>query len=518
MFGTLYLDTLQDLERTLKQRRKQCRPKKHLLFSFQHKDHQQHYSTSTPRNSPQIVPKTVRFSGKIIQESALDGAANNRRSLSQLLGHGVVRIEIVGRPYPSAPRRVYDTDLVLLWKHIRNVRFLEEFVFENLTLQQERRLQQQQSQSDSNSTADSTKLQQELTRLGNSSSNLKSLEFKSCRLNDSVLNQVLTTLLDRNALPHLQHLGLQFVGLTMTQRTTINTCVEQIILTRTRSHILKSLTLPFYPTSNAIWKGLADATNLQSLTLWCLEDNLTDLDPLESLLKSSKTTLQHLELYLLDTTTTTTTTTTTHQSLNSHGLMRGLCKNTTLRSLHIVTKQLPDDNRTVTLSRRTLPPAPPQSTIMMLSDRLQMAMLPVLHHENYSLQQVRFSLWNGSIAETNVSSLVAPCSKKVVAVAGGVPVSECIAFYCHLNQVGRNSFLRGSKQKNGIAAIDQQLAVIIETASADEGRGEDWRSQWKNLSTLYYWLRMEPTLLAAAVAADAAAAAARTSTGPCNDA
>jgi len=155
---------------------------------------------------------------------------------------------------------------------------------------------------------------------------------------------------------------------------------------------------------------------------------------------------------------------------------------------------------------------------MMLSDRLQMAMLPVLHHENYSLQQVRFSLWNGSIAETNVSSLVAPCSKKVVAVAGGVPVSECIAFYCHLNQVGRNSFLRGSKQKNGIAAIDQQLAVIIETASADEGRGEDWRSQWKNLSTLYYWLRMEPTLLAAAVAADAAAAAARTSTGPCNDA
>ena len=173
------------------------------------------------------------------------------------------------------------------------------------------------------------------------------------------------------------------------------------------------------------------------------------------------------------------------------GLIRGLQINTSLTSLHVVTKW----NDAPQQQQQQQPRQP-------LGEHIFQVLHPVLEHDNFTLLDLQCTVW-----EADHSS----CR------ALGLPPS--LAFYTQLNQRGRHRLLRGNDGESECDAESSKgpkplttthrdkVAAVVQaaTASTPEGsssscssnnrRHRGSNSDKEDLSTLYYWLRMQPALL-----------------------
>ena len=467
-FGTLHLKNITDLESALQEHHKTL--------------------TSTTTNFPRpfrkkgrIVPKTIRMSDALVRDlpaSLLIGNHFNskrqqrgRQAVRQLLGQGALRVEFVGKR-----RRLWDTDLALVLEQL-SCESLEEVHLENIHVQTK-----SLSMEDERYRAPRSQFAQELGRMRN----LKRLNVTgSSKMDDKVLEDILGVVFpdsEKNELAHLKHLSLQLEETTPHQQQLLEEALMGS-LDNQRVCGLESLALPFYSTNSRAWKAMSCMafTTLQTLTISCLDT--LNLNHLENFLGHPGIQLQRLQLSLLDTTAAEAL---TDQGTNNdsnpskillEGLQKGLSLNTSLSSLHLVTNmasaptqqrsQLPTQD---TAARRN------KSLIELFFE----SMSPVLEHHNYSLQDISCTFWNSTHSYCR---------------ALGMPSS--LAFYCQLNQRGRQEFLSGSD--TGPQQQKRRLEIVLEAATTSghhPGKGS-WRSQKDDLSTLYYWLRMEPTLLLA---------------------
>ena len=506
-FGTLCLRNVADLERAL-----QDQHKKRNTITTTTTTTTAHFfpmmmgfwwKRPPKKPEPQLLPKTILFSDGLVRELpqilarlrqhhhppntatthySKNSSSRGEKAVRKLLGRGALRLVVVGNYRSNSSRSIrrnrtsrslWDTDLVVILERLAS-ECLEEVRLENIHIEAKTANNEDDEQEQEDGKSD--RLATELRRMNN----LKTLQIVgSSHLDDDILQQLLSVVFpggnEKQTLPHLTHLSLELQAITLHQKQLLE---EAMIRASNAPCCLRSLVLPFYSKDCRFWKALSSlaAKTLQSLTIMCFET--LELNHLEGFLGHPYQQLQRLELCLLDSTACVES---SHiqSTILLEGLLKGLCLNKSLTSLHVVTRMAPLPVGTVQQEARQIPDTRTvASRTKSLVELLYESMLPVLEHHNYTLRDISCIFWNSSHS----------CCRAL-----GMPPS--LAFYCHLNERGRDQYLSGN---DSFPRQEQhRIRMVMEAASSSThhpGKGS-WKSRKDDLSTLYYWLRMQPTLL-----------------------